>query len=397
MRIGIYLSGVDKKTGGAHTFEYGILTSLLDYKDNENIFIFSYSDDSRFNDTKINYIKLPRVNKLKEKWRISRYYISNLDKELKKRQVDILWCASQSLVEPVDIPYIFTMWDLDHIIYPFFPEVSIDRTWENRENFFYNIIKRAVFVFTGTETGKREIEKFYNVNESKIKVIPMPSPRFDNISERKIDNIYSNYLFYPATYYPHKNHIRILETLLILDKKYNIKLSAVFVGNNGGNKDYIISKCKELNLSGRVLLIDFITSEELLYLYKNAIALIFASYFGPDNIPPLEAFSLKCPVIAARVSGTEEQLGKNALFVDPDNPEDFASAVLKIMFDKNFKENMIINAFNFVNAWTFNDYTNKALSLISSFNSVRSCWGYDYDKYYKSSVFKKAIKKLLNI
>ena len=397
MRIGIYLSGVDKKTGGVYSFEYGILTSLLDHKDNENIFIFSYSDDSRFNDTKINYIKLPRVNKLKEKWRISKYYISNLDKELKKRQIDILWSASQFLVEPVDIPFIFTVWDLDHIIYPFFPEVSIDGAWEYRENFFYNRIKRAACVFTGTETGKKEIEKFYNVNDSKVKVMPLPSPKFDNISEKKIDNINSNYLFYPATYFPHKNHVRILEALLILDKKYNIKLSAVFVGNNGGNKDYVISKCKELNLRDRVFLLDFVTTEELVYLYRNAIALIFASYFGPDNIPPLEAFSLKCPVIAARVDGTEEQLGKNALFVDPDNPEDFASAVLKIMFDNNFKENMIINANNFVNSWTFSDYTNKALSIISSFNSVRSCWGHDYDKYYKRSVLKKVLKKLLDI
>lgn len=397
MRIGIYLSGVDRNTGGAYSFEYGVLTSLLDYKGNENIFIFSYSDDYRFNNTKINYIKLSRVNKLKEKWRISKYYISNLDKELKERQIDILWCASPLLIEPVDIPYIFTVWDLDHIIYPFFPEVSVDRTWENRENIFYNRIKRAVFVFTGTETGKSEIKKFYNVDESKIKVIPLPSPKFDNISERKIDNINSNYLFYPATYFPHKNHIRILETLLILDKKNNTKVSAVFVGHNGGNKDYIISKCKELNLSDRVFLIDFVSTKELVYLYKNAIALIFTSYFGPDNIPPLEAFSLKCPVIAARVNGAEEQLGGNALFADPDNPEDFALAVLKIMTDKDFRENMILNAFNSVNSWTFNDYTNKALSIISSFNIVRSCWGHDYDKYYKNSVFKKALKKLLNI
>ena len=401
MRIGVHIPGANKSSGGAYTFEYGILTSLLNYKDNKDLFIFSYSDDLRFKDTKINYIKLPRVNIIKEKWRInkdlskSKHYISTLDKEVKKRQIDILWCASQ-LFEPVDIPYIYTVWDLDHIIYPFFPEVSVDGEWENRERLYGNRIKRAAYIFTGTHTGKNEIVKFYNVIESKIKVLPFPSPKYDFISEKKIGNIGNNYLFYPATYFPHKNHIRILETLLVLEKKYNLKLSAVFTGFNGGNKDYIISKCREFNLADRVFMFDFVTTEELIYLYKNATALVFASYFGPDNIPPLEAFSLKCPVIASKVDGTEEQLGKNALLVDPDDPEDFASAVFKIISDKSFKEEMILNAYNFVNKWTFDGYTSKALSIISDFSSKRSCWGYDYDRYYKKdSILKKAIRKLL--
>lgn len=401
MRIGVYVPGVNKSSGGAYTFEYGILTSLLNYKDDENIFVFSHYDDLRFKDTKINYIKLPRVNVIKAKWRMnkdlskSKHYISLLDKEVKERQIDILWCASQ-LFEPVDIPYVYTVWDIEHLIYPFFPEVSVGGEWDNREKLYGNRIKRATYIFTGTQTGKNEIVKFYNVMENKITVIPYPSPDYSNISEKKVAGISGDYLFYPATYFPHKNHIRILEALLILEKQYNLKLSAVFSGFDAGNKDYIISKCREFNLSDRVHILDFITTEELVYLYKNAAALVFASHFGPDNIPPLEAFSLKCPVIASRVYGTEEQLGKNALLVDPDNSEDFASAILKIMTDKSFKEEMVLNAYNFVSKWTFDDYTEKALSTMLSFNAVRSSWGHNYDKYYKKdSILKKAVRKLL--
>lgn len=231
--------------------------------------------------------------------------------------------------------------------------------------------------------------------ENKITIIPYPSPDYSNVIEKKVSGINSNYLFYPATYYPHKNHIRILEAMLILEKQYDLKLSAVFSGFDAGNKDYIISKCKELNLSDRVHILDFITTEELVYLYKNAVALVFASYFGPDNIPPLEAFSLKCPVIASRVYGADEQLGRNVLLVDPNDPSDFAATIFKIITDKSFKEDMISNAYNFVKKWTFDDYTKKALSTISNFNAVRSTWGYDYNKYYKKdSIFRKVIRKL---
>ncbi|MFM6269445.1 MAG: glycosyltransferase, partial [Dolichospermum sp.] len=52
-------------------------------------------------------------------------------------------------------------------------------------------------------------------------------------------------------------------------------------------------------------------------LYINAFSLAFMSFFGPDNLPPLEAMALGCPVIASKVSGSEEQLGNNALLVNP--------------------------------------------------------------------------------
>ncbi len=51
------------------------------------------------------------------------------------------------------------------------------------------------------------------------------------------------------------------------------------------------------------------------------------TFFGPENLPPLEAFALKCPVIASNVSGSEEQLGDAAILVNPVNPEEIAQAI----------------------------------------------------------------------
>ncbi len=135
MQIGVYIPGANETSGGAFTFESNILNSILKNHDQDNIFIFSYNNDSRFEKSKANFIKLERVNRLIGKWRINKdflkpnNYISLLDKELKERKIDILWCASQ-LFEETEIPYIYTVWDLDHRIYPFFPEVSLGGEWE---------------------------------------------------------------------------------------------------------------------------------------------------------------------------------------------------------------------------------------------------------------------------
>src|SRR4030043_562605 len=179
MRIGVYIPGANETSGGAFTFESNILNSILKNHDQDNVFIFSYNNDSRFVKSKANFIKLERVNRFIRKWRINKNilkpnnYISLLDKELKNREIDILWCASQ-LFEETEIPYVYTVWDLDHRIYPFFPEVSLGGEWEKRDNLYKKRIEKATFILCGTEVGKKEIMSFYNISGDRIKVLPFP-------------------------------------------------------------------------------------------------------------------------------------------------------------------------------------------------------------------------------
>lgn len=55
-----------------------------------------------------------------------------------------------------------------------------------------------------------------------------------------------------------------------------------------------------------------------------SLLMVFANFFGPDNIPPLEAFAIGCSVIAARVPGSEDQLENATLLFDPADPADIA-------------------------------------------------------------------------
>ena len=401
MRIGVYIPGANETSGGAFTFENNILTSILKNHDQDNVFIFSYNNDSRFEKSKANFIKLERVNRLIGKWRINKNilkpnnYISLLDKELKEREIDILWCASQ-LFEETEIPYIYTVWDLDHRIYPFFPEVSMGGEWEDRDNLYRKRIEKASFILCGTEVGKKEIMSFYNISDDRIKVLPFP---ISDIEKEKFEDFKKpfegEYIFYPSTYYPHKNHFRILQSLIILEKKYGVKLFAIFSGKDGGNKQYLQEKCKYFNLEKRVLFYDFVPRGNLIGLYKNALALVFASYFGPDNFPPLEAFLLKCPVVASRVSGSEEQLKDNALLVDTNDANEFADAIYLLIKDKELRMKLVDKAYNFVRNWTFDDYTKEVFSIIKSFEAYREVWGSNLYLFYKKrNIITKILKKI---
>lgn len=396
MRIGIYISGMSEKSG-AYTFEQGILESLLKLKNRKDLYVFSNFDDEVPKDTRIKFLKLekpiiqPRLKRFTRKLlgkiiqipnQDEKSYISPLDKAVKQNNIEVLWYATQ-YYEPADIPYIFTVWDLEHRVHPFFPEVSVNKNWSLREDLYRRVIPAAAFIITGTKVGKQEVIKFYQVLEERIKVIPFPAPDYRAIYPTKnYDlesdfNVKSPYLFYPSTYHPHKNHFRVLETLIILEKKYHLPVSAVFAGADCGNKAYLEKKSREFNLHRRVKFLDFIPLDQLVYLYKNALALIYPSYFGPDNLPPLEAFLLKCPVIASKINGALDQLGNRAILADPDNANAFASAVAKIIADKKFCCSLVSRAFKFAEKWTFDDYVKSVLLLIDGFSPVRSCWGTD--------------------
>jgi hypothetical protein len=57
--------------------------------------------------------------------------------------------------EPLSVPYIASVWDLEHRKQPYFPEVSTTGwTWSARENVYNALLPRASMVITGTQAGK---------------------------------------------------------------------------------------------------------------------------------------------------------------------------------------------------------------------------------------------------
>ena len=96
----------------------------------------------------------------------------------------------------------------------------------------------------------------------------------------KIDG---DYIYYPAQFWSHKNHVYILDALAIL-KKQDIKISVIFSGSDKGNLQYVLNYAKNIGIEELVKYIGFAPNEEIYHLYKQSFALVMPSYFGPTNI-----------------------------------------------------------------------------------------------------------------
>src|SRR5262249_4054909 len=143
-------------------------------------------------------------------------------------------------------------------------------------------------------------------------------------------NVPRTYLFYPAMFWSQKNHAVVLEACKIVRDRTGWDLGVVFTGSDQGNLEYVRSYAGELGLRGACRFLDFVKQDDLAELYKGALCLTFASFVGPDALPPLEAFALGCPVIASALPGTAEQLGDAALLFDPSDEDALASHIANL-------------------------------------------------------------------
>jgi glycosyltransferase involved in cell wall biosynthesis len=64
------------------------------------------------------------------------------------------------------------------------------------------------------------------------------------------------------------------------------------------------------------------------------------TFFGPTNIPPLEAFELGCPVATSRIYGVPEQLGDAALLFDPHSIEEIHDCLVRLWMDNSLCDDL---------------------------------------------------------
>jgi glycosyltransferase involved in cell wall biosynthesis len=409
MKVGIFCSNDNPLTGGGYTFESEIIKAVLELVNETQhsfvIFINSPVENPIFTKSaRVQIVKIPDspessskpfdicqrvffsiVYKLKflamlNSTTLARRSKNRFELLCDELGIDMIWFSGGSSIS-VDLPFIATIWDLQHRLQPFFPEVGQRGIWEEREWYNSRYIQRASVVIAGSITCQKEIELFYQVPSERIKILPHPTPHFVlNIPTKKHQDLLkkykipAKYLFYPAQFWSHKNHANLLISLQILKQKHDLIVHLVLVGSDQGTEKYIRSLISKWELSSQVHILGFVPQEDMVELYQNAFALTYMTFFGPDNLPPLEAFALGCPVIASKVSGAEEQLGDAAILVDPKSPEQIAEAIFKLLNSPELQKMLINRGLERAQKWTGQDFVRGVFSILDEFEAVRRCW-----------------------
>lgn len=261
--------------------------------------------------------------------------IGPLEKKLIENGCDIIYfltpgnlCAGLQKLN-----YINTVWDLCHRETPEFPEVRNFNSFFIREKNYQTNFGPALVTLTDSSRLADMAAHYYGVERDRFIAMPFG---YTPLIEQSIAvikavvlekyNLKTDYFYYPAQFWAHKNHIRILQALLILRDEHACIPNVVFSGKDYGNLPHIIKFIQNNNLDSQVKVLGFVPSEDMRGLYENSMAVVMPTYFGPTNLPPLEAWETGKPLIYSMQLA--EQAGNAALLVDPDSATDLANAML---------------------------------------------------------------------
>lgn len=324
----------------------------------------------------VNYIKYKNYNTIEDckRWikspsAIKYYYwfFSEIGNFLRRENVDVLVVTRQgTIVPPLPCKVIQPAHDLMHRYEKRFPEACSAQQYDAREALFQRMAKYTDVILTDSKLGKKQFEESYRQYLTKrTKIISLPfiaPPHIWENTEEPLD-ISGRYIFYPAQFWSHKNHLNLIKAVDLLKGKIpDIKL--VLVGSEKNSLKIVKKYIVDNGLENHVFIYGFVSDENINYLYKHAVMMVMPSYFGPTNIPPLEAMALGCPVAVSNNYAMGEQVGNAGLLFSPDSPQEIADCIYKVWTDDELRKKMIQEGYKQTDKWNREKFEKKLIRIL---------------------------------
>lgn len=246
---------------------------------------------------------------------------------------------------PSPCPAVSLMMDCGPHLLPQYYSFVTDHT--QRVQAFRRHLRAFDLLITISETVKGELIDLFNFRPEQIVVAPcaidLPAP--DSVA-CKPDALPKDKPFFlmvnPGR--GNKNWEDVLAAFSIyIDTHSDAKDTHLVLAGSLNDQGELIARALAANpsLSQRVLCLGYIPSEEMLYLYRNALLSVFPSRYEGFGIPVLEAFVHNLPLIVSDIPVFREVAGDAALRVPLDQPHIMADAFRRIATEANLRADLI--------------------------------------------------------
>ncbi len=249
-----------------------------------------------------------------------------LNLELQRMGCDLAYFLSPNwlMTAVKNTPIISTVWDVGHRELVEYPEF-LGKEWSSRETLFRENLPRSFHIFTDSKKTGEKIQALYGVEQSRWTALPFSSiwrSSRDLAGPTSQPVIDFPYIYYPARFWPHKNHRVLVEAMGLLQNTCP-DLRLVLTGNRGEHHG-VEELIQASSQSGRIVDLGFVSEEVVSRLTRHARALVMPSMLGPTNIPPIEALLYGVPCLVSDVHFFEPEVDRRVVKVDPFNADAWA-------------------------------------------------------------------------
>jgi glycosyltransferase involved in cell wall biosynthesis len=364
-KIGLFL-GAGPEDGGMYQYSLAMLSALEDLPAEEYSLVVAYADPnwreltSRHNaaGVALRWGKIARVLAVVPaflpvsypRWGLTLARVTGWAADLMQQRCS-LWVFPRQEVWSAMFPppVLGAVHDLMHRYEPHFPEASGYGRCRCRDAYLRNLCQNARGILVDSEMGKRQVEESYGTPAGRLFVLPYIPPAylsrrdgntgFENTDFEKRYQLPPKYVFYPAQFWEHKNHVRLIHAIAEVRRDLP-DICLVLVGSRNNGYAAAHREVKKLGIERHIRFAGYVPERDMAEFYRRARALVLPTLFGPTNIPPLEAFALGCPVAVSGIYGMPEQVGDAGLLFDPYSVESMAGAIRQLWVDDDLCERL---------------------------------------------------------
>lgn len=176
------------------------------------------------------------------------------------------------------------------------------------------------------------------------------------------------YFLYVGSMYPHKNLERLIRAFKELKSSGNFLGQLVLIGK----WDYFSQRLQSELGSSEIIfpaeksLSGYLSDEEIKPYYEQAVAFVFPSLSEGFGLPPLEAMSLGCPVVASSAASIPEICGEAALYFNPKNEEDMEEKLERIISDEDLRQDLINKGLENIKRFSWEKMAKETLKVYES-------------------------------
>lgn len=206
------------------------------------------------------------------------------------------------------------------------------------------VLKGAELIIAVSHYTKQDVVKYTGVDPNKVVVIHNGvAPDFRPGVDEKVDrfSLPKKFILNVGGIDWRKNMELLFDSfasLLDIDPGYYLVITGAIEADPQYQK--FLNTLRDRSLESRAIALGYVTKEELILLYNRATIFVYPSVYEGFGLPILEAMACGAPVISTNRSSIPEVAGDAACLLDPDEPEAFAQALIRLAQSKEEREKL---------------------------------------------------------
>lgn len=289
------------------------------------------------------FYRVLKPGKLWTQWRLP------LDLFFHRPRPDVFFSMTHYAPRFSPVPTVVSVMDVSYFR---FPEMFNANDLYQLRNWTEYSVKKAKKVLTISNSSRDDIIKLYKKPKEKVVTIYPGIKNFISLEPRVfgMNQLQAKYhtskkfILFVGTLQPRKNIVRLIEAfskVLTSPDTHEEGLQLVIIGKKGWQYEEILEAPKKFGVEDEVKFLENVPDNDLDIFYQHALCYVLPSLYEGFGLPVIEAMQRGCPVITSNVSSLPEAGGDAALYVNPEDVNDIAEKISKLITDKNLREDLI--------------------------------------------------------